>query len=176
MQQDWEQIRLCYRPDRIKVLFIGESPPPSGKTFFYAGNSILFDFWKSTFTEVFNKSWPSPESFLRWFQEQGCYLDDLLSNPLPSNKIEKAKTRKDLLPKSVSTFASKFRDYSPEAIVVVMKGIDSYVKEAIMESELTIACEIVGFPYKRKGKIRPQTISEAQHVLTKLKQLNIIDQ
>ena len=104
------------------------------------------------------------------------YLDDLLSNPLPSNKIEKAKTRKDLLPKSVSTFASKLRDYSPKAVVAVMKGIDSYVKEAIMESELTIACEIVGFSYKHEGKISTKTISEAQHVLTKLKQLNIIDQ
>ena len=81
-----------------------------------------------------------------------------------------------MLPKSVSSFASKLRDYSPEAVVAVMKGIDSYVKEAIMESELTIACEIVGFPYKRKGKISPQSISEAQHVLTKLMQLNIIDQ
>ena len=57
-----------------------------------------------------------------------------------------------------------------------MKGINSYVKEAIVESELTIACEIVGFPYKRERKFSSQTISEAQHVLTKLKQLNIIDQ
>ena len=176
MQQDWEQIRLCYRPDRINVLFIGESPPPSGKTFFYAGNSILFDFWKSAFTEVFSKSWPSPESFLRWFQEQECYLDDLLSTPLPYSKTEKIKMRKALLPKAVSPFARKLRDYKPEAVVAVMKCIDSYVKEAIEESESNIAYEIVGFPYKRNGKISPQTISEAQHVLTKLKQQNIIDQ
>ena len=100
----------------------------------------------------------------------------MLSNPLPSNKIEKAKTRKELLPKSVSIFASKLRDYSPEAVVAVMKGIDSYVKEAIKESESNIAYEIVEFPYKRNGKISPQTTSEAQHVLTKLKQQKFIDQ
>ena len=175
MQKDWEQLRLSYRPDTINVLFVGESPPPSGRIFFYVGNSILFDFWKSVFTENFGKSWSSPESFLRWFQEQGCYLDDMLSNPLPRNKSEREKVRKVLLPDSISPFARKLRNYKPRAVVVVIKSITPYVKQAIEKSELTIdVCEIVGFPYKQNGKIRSQTIREAQHVLTKLKQLNFI--
>ena len=82
-----------------------------------------------------------------------------------------------MLPGSVSPFAIKLRNYKPKVIVVVIKSIDLYVKEAIAKSELTIdAYELVGFPYKHNGKIRPQTISEAQQVLTKLKQLNLIDQ
>ena len=177
MPQDPEQLRLSYRPNTIDVLFVGESPPPSGRTFFYAGNSILFDFWKSAFTENFSKSWSSSESFLRWFQEQGCYLDDLLCNPLPKNRKKKGEWRKVLLPDSISPFAKKLRIYKPKAVVVVIKCIDSYVNEAIDKSELAIdACEVVGFPYKNNGKINPKTISEAQYVLTKLKQLNLIDQ
>ena len=102
-------------------------------------------------------------------------MEDLLSISLPHNKTEKNKYRKDLLPKTVSPFARKLRDYKPKAVVCIMKGIDSYVKEAIEQSGLTIAFEIVGFPYKHNGKISPQTDFEAQHLLTKLKQLNIID-
>lgn len=70
----------------------------------------------------------------------------------------------------------KLRNYKPKAIIVVIKSIDLYVKEAIEKSELPIdAYEVVGFPYKRNGNICPQTISEAQHALTKLKQLNLVD-
>ena len=177
MPQDREQVRLNYRPNTINVLFVGESPPPSGKTFFYAGNSILFDFWKSVFSEFFGKTWSSPESFLRWFQEQGCYLDDFLSNPLPKNRYAKEELRNILLPNSVSLFAKKLQAFKPKVVIVVIKSIDSYVHKAIVKSELEIcAHEVVGFPYIRGGKICPQTISEAQYVLTKLKQLNLIDQ
>ena len=104
-------------------------------------------------------------------------MDDLLCNPLPKNKIEKEKMRKVLLPDSIAPFARKLRNYKPKLVVVVIKSIDSYVNEAIEKSKLAIdACEVVGFPYKYNGIIRPQTISEAQYVLTKLKQLNFIDQ
>ena len=42
----FEQLRESYRPEKVEFLFVGESPPPSGKKFFYAGNSRLFRHWK----------------------------------------------------------------------------------------------------------------------------------
>jgi hypothetical protein len=38
---DIEALRLSYKPEHIKILFVGESAPASGK-FFYKGNSMLF--------------------------------------------------------------------------------------------------------------------------------------
>jgi hypothetical protein len=37
---DREAVRAQYRPQRIATLFVGESPPASGK-FFYYGNTAL---------------------------------------------------------------------------------------------------------------------------------------
>jgi hypothetical protein len=37
---DTEAVRARYRPPRITTLFVGESPPASGK-FFHAGNTVL---------------------------------------------------------------------------------------------------------------------------------------
>lgn len=102
-------------------------------------------------------------------------MDDLLCNPLPKNRIENKEMRQILLREAASPFARKLRNYDPKAVVVVVKSIDTYVNEAIEKSELTIdAYELVEFPYRRNGITCPQTICEAQHALTNLKQFKFI--
>ena len=66
---NWENLRANYQPDNIRVLFIGESPPASGK-FFYREISTLYYATK----EAFN----NPSNFLIKFQNWGFFLDDLV--------------------------------------------------------------------------------------------------
>ena len=80
-----EVIRRKYKPAKIKILFIGESPPAGG-TFFYDGNSNLAKYTKSAFENCFGTSISQMPEFLRFFKEQGCFLDDLCLYPINNIK------------------------------------------------------------------------------------------
>ncbi len=73
---DLEVIRAQFLPaDGIRVLLVGESPPP-GRGFFYTGDSTLF---RDTHRVFINRcSFAADEAaFLRQFAEAGFYLADL---------------------------------------------------------------------------------------------------
>src|SRR6202041_2824409 len=74
-----ERVRRLYRPDRVRILFVGEAPPASGR-FFYRGDSGLYRAVRDTFKIVD----PSihDEDFLAAFQALGCYLIDLCPDPV----------------------------------------------------------------------------------------------
>lgn len=74
-----EALRRRYRPTQVKVLFIGEAPPASGR-FFYQGDSGLYRAVRDTFYAAFQ---PFPEDpFLEEFRTLGCYLVDLCGEPV----------------------------------------------------------------------------------------------
>ena len=66
---DVEQIRRHFRPDQIRLLFVGESPPDSGK-FFYSGNSQMAHYMKRVLgRELFRGA----KDFFAEFKASGCY-------------------------------------------------------------------------------------------------------
>jgi len=67
-----EMLRQSYKPEKIEILFVGESIPDDN-TFFYAANSPLYKYTREAFEEVF----PGTEFTLEQFKEKGCYLFDL---------------------------------------------------------------------------------------------------
>jgi len=69
-----ENIRESFRPDKIRVLFVGEAIP-ANNTFFYTEDSPLYKYTKEAFEEVFRNT----EFTLDFFKEKGCYLFDLAS-------------------------------------------------------------------------------------------------
>jgi hypothetical protein len=74
---DLEATRARYAPKRLRVLFLGESPPPI-RGFFYTGDSTLFTHTSAVM--VHRCSMPTaPERFLRAFQAAGFFLDDYSS-------------------------------------------------------------------------------------------------
>ena len=88
------QIRNHYRPDRIRILFVGESPPASGK-FFYNGNSQLARNMRRILGRLLLDD---PKDFLARFEASGCCLDDLVLIPVnKSSKIaqEASQTERD---------------------------------------------------------------------------------
>jgi len=120
---DTTKVRLSYKPENIKLLFIGESPPSSGKFFYLQSNMTIYT--SRAFESVFNKSFNDTKSFLEYFQERKCYLEDLTK--IPVDKMS-TKEREFTLKQGITELSLKLIDYNPEAIVIVLKKIDKYVK------------------------------------------------
>jgi hypothetical protein len=128
---DHERIRPQYRPEVVRVLFVGESPPAGG-TFFYAANSNLFFATREAFVRVFGEgACGQGDAFLRFFKRLGCYLDDLCPDPV--NKLSPAE-RKRLRQAAVPALAGRIGVARPQAVVAVMIAIKPHVSEALRAS------------------------------------------
>ena len=121
-----ERLRRRYRPDRVRILFVGESPPASGR-FFYQEDSGLYRAVRDTFIAAF-PSLPKDE-FLDGFRAFGCYLVDLCGEPV------------DQMPRSMRTsiccagearLARTIRVLRPTVIVTLVRSIRTSVKRAQM--------------------------------------------
>ena len=123
---DRERIRQEFRPERTRLLFVGESPPASGR-FFYFGAGIVFASTQRAFAKAFRTSFASPEEFFCLFQRTGCYLDDVSHKPVDDlARFE----RKRAIDGCIDTFAQRLRDMKPEAIVIILKKIETAVATA----------------------------------------------
>lgn len=120
-----EQLRRRYRPPRVRLLFVGESPPASGR-FFYKRDSGLY----RAMREVFESVDPAvnDETFLEVFQSSGCYLIDLCSEPV------------DRMPRALRRAACRAREQRlartivrlrPQMIVTMLSSIESNVSRAV---------------------------------------------
>ena len=115
---DIEVIRERYRPERIKILFVGESPPHSG-AFFYCGNSAMLQHMQSVVELALGES----DDFLKSFKAYGWYLDDLVLTP-----------------------ADRIASYQPEAIVSLLRVIEPFVKAAAEQAGSKAPRYAVPFP------------------------------
>ncbi len=123
---DRERVRSQHRPARVKLLFVGESPPAKGG-FFYYGSGILFSSTQRAFSQALGIAFATPDEFLRFFSGAGCFLEDLSHSPvdhLPRRERERA------LEDCVGPFAARLRTLSPELIVVFLKRIAPLVERA----------------------------------------------
>lgn len=138
-----ESKRKKFRPSKVKVLFVGESPPVKG-TFFYCENSNLARYTKEGFEKVCGK-FDSMSTFLRSFKEKGCYLIDLRDEPI--NNLDK-KRRKEERAKGIESLSKTIDELKPARIVVVMKGIRSYVEKAlgVKVSRFNLKANTLPFP------------------------------
>ena len=123
---DVEGLRHTFRPQRITTLFVGESPPHSGK-FFYKRDSLLYHKMKEAFGDDTN--------FLSEFRAKGFFLDDLVLYPI--NHIKDESERDKHRRQGVSSLARRMKDYRPDAVVVLMCAIEPMVVDAIREAGLS---------------------------------------
>jgi hypothetical protein len=119
-----ERLRKHYRPNRVRVLFVGESPPASGR-FFYRQDSGLYRAVRDTFLVAF----PVLESkkFLDIFCSSGCYLVDLCGEPVDkmNSGARQAACRAGEL-----RLARTIRILRPKIIVTVVRSIRANVLQA----------------------------------------------
>src|ERR1700722_20689117 len=107
-----KETQKSYRPNRIKVLFIGESPPTNGSYFYYGGNRLLREMRRALVeTKVDDKA------FLAGFKQRGWYLDDLVQTPIKGPELKK-KCRE-----ARNNLASRIREYRPSIVVCLLRRI-----------------------------------------------------
>ena len=141
---DTETLRNAYKPDQIKLLFIAESPPQSGNFFYHKGSMTTFT--SRAFEKVFDRVFSDKHSFLNFFRLRGCYLEDVCLEPV--DKLPQ-KQRTMMLEDSIEYFSGRLKEYRPEAIVIVLKRIESQVKKALRKAK--ISCPVYTLPFPGFG-------------------------
>jgi hypothetical protein len=133
-----ETVRILYRPERIKTLFVGESAPHGGD-FFYYGDNAMWSHMRRAVELAFGRS----DDFLKTFKSYGWYLDDLVLEPV--NHLSKPERKLKCLV-SQKSLADRIATYRPEAIVSVLKTIAPFVREAAIMAGCDVPQYAVYFP------------------------------
>jgi hypothetical protein len=132
MMDEVEALRLSYRPDRITVLFVGESAPFGG-AFFYDGNNVFHTYIR----KAIEAALPADDQpFLTRFRSYGWYLDDLVITKAVNGL--KGAARKAELRAALPSLRDRIGEYRPLAIVSLMRGIEDIVVEAAANSNAKV--------------------------------------
>lgn len=126
---DTESIRQRFKPGKIRLLLIGESPPASGK-FFYA-RSAMTTFTSQAFEKAHGVKFKDNSDFLKYFKACGCYLDDLSHSPV--NHLDPHE-REQQLRENVDALSQRIKEANPSVIAISLKKIEGYVRDAIRKS------------------------------------------
>ena len=143
IQNEIERLRESYKPEKIKILFVGESAPAGG-AFFFDGNPIQFTTnIRKTFEMALDVTFEDNKEFLNYFKDKQCYLDDLCLEPV--NHLPPAE-RAMMLRDSVEPLSERLRDMNPDVIIISMRSIEHYVHDAIVLSDVTSKVVVTPFP------------------------------
>ncbi len=139
-----ESVRLHYRPSKMILLFVGESPPPR-KGFFYDATATEGPLSRNTrklFEEVFETKYLDRRDFLNRFQTKGCYLFDLFK--------ERGKTVSNATPNELETAVAELRSLikqaKPRNVVSVLKNTRGPVKKAVRGAGIAVRYKALPFP------------------------------
>jgi hypothetical protein len=137
IMSSYDDIRIAYKPDRIKVLLIAESQPPAASVqssrHFYRSDQIRKD--DRLYTNTIRALYPetaetteeyleqNKEQWLRRFQSDGWYMIEALPTSL----------RHEVTKKQRQTF---IRDHLPELIDRVKKLVDENTKIILIKSNV----------------------------------------
>lgn len=127
-RRERETLRETFRPKRIRLLFIGEAPPASGR-FFYSANSGLYRAMRDGFRTV--NPFIDDKNFLRLFQASGCYLTDLY--PKPVDQLD-PKSRHRARVAGQEILSEELIRLRPEKIAPVLRAITNHVTNAALRA------------------------------------------
>jgi hypothetical protein len=119
-----ERLRRRYRPADLRLLFIGEAPPASGR-FFYQRDSGLYRAMRDAFRLIDPSI--TDESFLGVFQRAGCYLIDMC--PRPVDQLD-ARSRREACVASEPLLSRTITRLQPQAIATLVRSIRCNVERA----------------------------------------------
>ena len=112
-----ERLRRSYLPKRVRILFVGESPPASGR-FFYQADSGLYHAIREAFVTVFPAL--QHRDFLSSFRDLGCYLVDLCPKPVDRlSDASRSKARRS----GELQLSKTIRKLHPHILVVLLRSI-----------------------------------------------------
>lgn len=119
-----ERLRRKYRPARVRLLFVGEAPPASGR-FFYQADSGLY----RAIREAFAIAFPTMQegNFLESFRDLGCYLVDLCREPVDG--LSKGQRRRTWL-ESEARLGAVLKRLRPRVVITVVRSVAPSVRRA----------------------------------------------
>ena len=119
-----ERLRRGYRPAQVRMLFVGEAPPASGR-FFYRADSGLYRAIRDAFVDAYPNV--REGDFLKSFQALGCYLVDLCGKPV--DRLERDQ-RNIACADGEVRLARILRQLRPEIVITVVRSIAANVTRA----------------------------------------------
>jgi hypothetical protein len=141
---DTELIRKAYKPDNVRLLLVGESPPAKGGFFYFKDRKVhMTTYTAQALGRAHGITFPNLQEFFKYFQVCGCYLDDLCQFPVDDLQTT---DRKALLKASVAGLAQRIREMNPDVIAIVLKRIERHVREAINNSGRIPEVFVLPFP------------------------------
>ena len=123
-----EDLRRRFRPARVRLLFVGEAPPASGR-FFYRKDSGLYRAMRDAFHAI--DPAVNEENFLSLFQSAGCYLIDLCPDPV--DRLDR-QSRRATCRKSEASLARSIARLGPSTIVTVVRSVEDNVTKAATQA------------------------------------------
>jgi hypothetical protein len=160
-RRERERLRRSFLPLRVQLLFIGESPPASGR-FFYSADSGLYRAMRAAFRIADVKI--DDENFLATFRARGCYLTDLSHEPVdhldpPLRRAMRSNGEKFL--------AREITRLQPGIIAPVLRSIAGNVENAVARANWQ--GPILQFPYPgRWSRHREAFIEDLVPVIRRL--------
>lgn len=138
-RQEREKLRRAFRPVSVRLLFVGESAPASGR-FFYSRNSGLY----FAMLAAFRQADPAidNENFLARFEAMGCYLIDLCPDPIDRLDLNAREAARRA---SEGSLSRRIADLHPAAIALLLRCIAANVSRAA--SRARWRGEIIDLPY-----------------------------
>jgi hypothetical protein len=163
MDGELEQLRAAYRPahGELKLLLLGESPPP-GSGFFYLARSTIFTCTRRVLVEQCDLPHDA-NAFLDAFAGAGFFLDDFSSarGDQPAGRPDDPDVRA-----SVARIAQTIGSEQPLVVVGVLQRIERLVGEAVDQSqhpETPWIC--LPFPNWRSDSTRKAYEAALRHVI-----------
>ena len=147
MENDlYERARVKYKPKNVKILFVGESRPNSGK-FFYLDDTNLYNYTKKAFEQLGDIKNFSREKF----RDLGCYLYDVCD--VPVNKEFTKAQRRELLIAGLPRLDKTINELEPDYIIVVKKSdMKKVVYEHICQKNYTDNKTAFNLPFPNCGQ------------------------
>jgi hypothetical protein len=108
----------------LRLLFIGEAPPASGR-FFYRRDSGLYRAIRDAFRAIDPSI--TDETFLPIFQRSGCYLIDLC--PQPVDHLD-GQSRRLAHVASEPSLCRRIKRLQPQSIVILVRSVRRNVERA----------------------------------------------
>ncbi len=142
-----EKLRIAFKPSRIVLLLVGESPPPH-RGFFYdptVPEGQLSRNTRKTFQDQFRIEYADRQAFLSAFQAKGCYLFDLFKQ---RGKTFPTTTREERNA-AVVELRSFLQEEKPRLVVSTLRRISGLVEEAVKTSQLTVEYRTLPYPTRQ---------------------------
>ncbi len=139
-----EKQRLYYKPARIVLLLVGESPPPH-RGFFYDTDSPEGQLSRNTrrvFEDVSGVEFADRRDFLSHFKRKGCYLYDLFG---PRGKTILRADRRER-EAAVEKLSNLLRQEKPKITVSVLKRTSKLVEKAIERAHIHVNYRTLPYP------------------------------